>query len=212
MDEVVPDFVAERLRQLASRPPRAVLDLGAGDGRYLGFFGRLFPEGTLLVGVELSLVRARRLAAAGFRAVVAEAEAVPFRAAAFDLVTLMEVIEHTRAPGRALDEAGRVLAPGGRLVLTTPNSPMKRVFDARAALRQRRLARLWDDPTHISPLTAGRLERLLAEHFGRVELEGTALPGEGHWPWLASLRRSRAGRRLSNKLFAVCGHGGVADR
>ena len=211
MDEVVPDFVAERLRPLARRPPRAVLDLGAGDGRYLAFFGRLFPEGTLLVGAELSLVRARRLAAAGFRAVVAAAEALPFRAAAVDLVTLLEVIEHTRAPGRALDEAGRVLAPSGRLVLTTPNYPMKRVFDARAALRQRRLERLWDDPTHISPLTAGRLERLLAPRFGRVELEGTALPGEGLWPWLASFRRSRAGRRLSNKLFAVCGHGGVAD-
>jgi hypothetical protein len=42
-----------------------------------------------------------------------------------------------------------------------------------------------------------------------VGLEGTALPGEGHWRWLGTLRRSRLGRRLSNKLFAVCGKGGA---
>ena len=208
MDSTVPVFVAERLRPFADRPPRAVLDVGAGDGRFLAFYASLFPAGTRLVGCELSLVRARRLAAHGFRVVVAAAEALPFREGAFDLVTLMEVIEHTRSPARALDEARRVLMPGGRLVLTTPNYPMKRLFDLRAALHQRRLARLADDPTHISPLSAGRLERLLAPRFQSVALEGTALPGEGHWRRLGTLRRSRLGRRLSNKLFAVCAKAG----
>ena len=178
--------------------------MGAGDGRFLAFYASLFPAGTRLVGCELSLVRARRLAAQGFRVVVAAAEALPFREGAFDLVTLMEVIEHTRSPAHALDEARRILAPGGRLVLTTPNYPMKRLFDVRAAFHQRRLARLRDDPTHISPLSAGRLERLLAPRFAVVSLEGTAVPGEGHWRRLRGFRRSRLGRRLSNKLFAIC--------
>ncbi len=208
MDPTVPAFVADRLRPLADRPPRAVLDLGAGDGRYLALFSALFPAGTLLVGCELSLVRARRLGALGFRVVVAEAEALPFRDGAFDLITLMEVIEHTRYPERVLDEARRTLTPAGRLVLTTPNYPMKRLFDLRAAVHQRRLARLRDDPTHISPLSAARLERLLFPRFETVGLEGTALPGEGHWRWLGTLRQSRLGRRLSNKLFAVCAKGG----
>ena len=208
MDSAVPDFVAERLRAFADRPPRAVLDVGAGDGRFLAFYASLFPAGTRLVGAELSVVRARRLAARGFRVVVAAAEALPFREGAFDLVTLMEVIEHTRSPARALDEAHRVLEAGGRLVLTTPNYPMKRLFDVRAALHQRRLTRLRDDPTHISPLSAGRLERLLAPRFERVALEGTAVPGEGHWRRLRGVRLSRLGRRLSNKLFAVCAKGG----
>jgi glycosyltransferase involved in cell wall biosynthesis len=208
MDSTVPAFVAERLRPFADRPPRAVLDVGAGDGRFLAFYASLFPAGTRLVGCELSLLRARRLAAHGFRVVVAAAEALPFREGAFDLVTLMEVIEHTRSPARALDEACRVLMPGGRLALTTPNYPMKRLFDLRAALHQRRLARLRDDPTHVSPLSAGRLERLLAPRFQSVALEGTALPGEGHWRRLGTLRRSRLGRRLSNKLFVVCAKAG----
>jgi glycosyltransferase involved in cell wall biosynthesis len=204
MDDTLPEFVAERLRRLAQRGLRAVLDLGAGDGRYLELFASLLPPRATVVGCEISLRRARRIHAKGFRVVVAQSEALPFRDAAFDLVSFMEVIEHTRAPGRSLDEVRRVLRAGGQLAMTTPNYPMKRLFDFRAALRQKSLARLRDDPTHISPLSAGRLERLLRPRFERVDLEGTAIPGEGHLRWLGTVRRSRLGRRLSNKLFALC--------
>jgi SAM-dependent methyltransferase len=204
MDGVLPEFVARRLRELAGPLPRSVLDLGAGDGRYLGFLAALFPSGPTLVGCEISLRRARRIKALGFRVVVAQAEALPFRSGIFDLVMLLEVIEHTRSPERTLDETRRVLGRAGRLVLTTPNYPVKRLFDLRAAVRQRSLARLRDDPTHISPLSAGRLERLLRARFESVHVEGTAVPGEGHVRWLGRLRHSRTGRRLSNKLFALC--------
>ncbi len=114
------------------------------------------------------------------------------------------MIEHTQSPARVLDEVGRVLRTGGRLALTTPNYPMKRLFDLRAAIRQRSLGRLRDDPTHISPLSAGRLERLLLPRFETVHLEGTAIPGEGHVKRLGALRHSWVGFRLSNKLFALC--------
>jgi SAM-dependent methyltransferase len=187
-----------------------VLDLGAGDGRYLGFLAALFPSAPTLVGCEISLRRARRIKALGFKVVVAQAEALPFRSGMFDLVTLLEVIEHTRSPERTLDETRRVLRSAGRLVLTTPNYPVKRLFDLRAAVRQRSLARLRDDPTHISPFSAGRLERRLRARFESVHLEGTAVPGEGHIRWLGRLRHSRVGRRLSNKLFALCTKGTAA--
>jgi glycosyltransferase involved in cell wall biosynthesis/SAM-dependent methyltransferase len=204
MDEALPIFAAERLRALAARGPRSVLDLGAGDGRYLALFAGLLSGDARLVGCEISLTRARRIRDKGYRVVVAQSEALPFKDGAFDLVTLMEVIEHTQSPGTSLDEARRVLSPGGQLALTTPNYPMKRLFDLRAAVRQRSWERLRDDPTHISPLSAGRLERLLQPRFPSVFLEGTAIPGEGRLPWLGRLRRSRLGRRLSNKLFALC--------
>ena len=204
MDEALPEFVADRLRALAREAPRSVLDLGAGDGRYLDLLAPLLPQGARLVACEISLLRARRIAAKGFAVVVAQSEALPFRPDAFDLVSFMEVIEHTRSPEASLDETARVLRPGGRLALTTPNYPMKRLFDLRAAVRQRNWARLKDDPTHISPLSAGRLERLLRPRFARVSLEGTAVPGEGHLSWLGGLRTTRVGLRLSNKLFALC--------
>jgi len=184
-----------------------VLDLGAGDGRYLDLLAPLLGAGARLVACEISLLRARRIRAKGFPVVVAQSEALPFKEGAFDLVSFMEVIEHTRSPASSLDETCRVLRSGGRLALTTPNYPMKRLFDLRAAVYQRSWARLKDDPTHISPLSAGRLERLLRPRFVRVHLEGTAVPGEGHVRWLRRLRESRIGLRLSNKLFALCVRG-----
>ena len=204
MDEALPEFVAAKLRALAEQAPRSVLDLGAGDGRYLELLAPLLPSGARLVACEISLLRARRILAKGFPVVVAQSEALPFKPGAFDLVSFMEVIEHTRSPAASLDETARVLRAGGRLALTTPNYPMKRLFDLRAAFRQRSWTRLKDDPTHISPLSAGRLERLLQPRFARVHLEGTAIPGEGHIRWLGRLSESWIGLRLSNKLFALC--------
>ncbi len=204
MDEALPEFVTAKLRALALERPSSVLDLGAGDGRYLDLLASVLPSGARLVACEISLLRAKRIRAKGFPVVVAQSEALPFKPGVFDLVSFMEVIEHTRSPAESLDETARVLRPGGRLALTTPNYPMKRLFDLRAALRQRSWARLKDDPTHISPLSAGRLERLLSPRFVRVQMEGTAIPGEGHVTWLGGLRKSRIGLRLSNKLFALC--------
>lgn len=210
MDDALPEFVAERLRELGGRSLGSVLDLGAGDGRYLELFSGLMPDDALVVGCEISLRRARRIKAKGFRVVVAQSEALPFRAGAFDLVAMLEVIEHTQSPARSLDETRRVLRRGGRLVLTTPNYPIKRLYDVRQALRYRDRGRLKDDPTHISPLSARRLERLLRGRFESVSLEGTTILGESRSAWLKRLRGSRIGRALSHKLFAVCGRRDVA--
>jgi hypothetical protein len=92
-------------------------------------------------------------------------------------------------------------------VLTTPNYPVKRLYDARAALRARSLERLKDDPTHISPLGARRLARLLVERFESVTLEGAAVLGEGRSAWIRRLKATPLGTRISNKLYAVCAKG-----
>lgn len=46
---------------------------------------------------------------------------LPYPDASFDVVTLVEVIEHLENHRAALTEVARVLKPGGILVLTTPN-------------------------------------------------------------------------------------------
>ena len=206
IDDTLPEFVAQRFHELLETAPRAVLDVGAGDGRYLRFFESRLSQ-ALVVGCEISLTRAQRMRAKGLRVVVARSEELPFRDGAFDLVTLVEVLEHTQSPARSLEEVRRVLRHGGRLALTTPNYPVKRLYDARAAVRARDVRRLRDDPTHISPLSARRLERLLRPRFESVELEGTSLLGESRSRWVRALKGSTLGRRLSNKLFAVCAKG-----
>lgn len=65
-------------------------------------------------------------------------EPLPYDDESFSLVWCSEVLEHLKTPGSFLQEVDRVLIPGGRIVLTTPNSafwlyPMLRVFGLKPA-------------------------------------------------------------------------------
>jgi SAM-dependent methyltransferase len=64
--------------------------------------------------------RARARGLVGIRA-AADGPGLPFAGECFDVVVMSEVIEHLVDPDLALREARRVLAPGGTLLLSTPN-------------------------------------------------------------------------------------------
>jgi len=209
MDGAVPCLLRQVLRQVVGAG--WIIDVGCGDGRMLRELASLRFEvighasGARLVGVEISHERARRVRGQGFLVVRAEAERLPFRPESAAAVLMIEVIEHLPEPGRVLEEVARVLQPEGLLVLSTPNYPIKRVYDVLAYLRGTRPS--WrDDPTHFSPMTFGRLDRLLGEFFGSVDLWPTYVPGESR---VRALQKAREGRHplaypLSHKLVALC--------
>jgi SAM-dependent methyltransferase len=103
----------------AGRSPRA-LDVGCATGALLA---ALRDSGWDPQGVEISEAQAgcgeRRH---GLPIFAGTLEAAAFPAASFDLVHASHLIEHLNSPASFLDEAARVLAPGGLLVLTTPNA------------------------------------------------------------------------------------------
>ena len=53
--------------------------------------------------------------------VLASAQALPFREGSFDLVTCNMVVEHLSDPTQSFAQMARMLSPGGRLILHTPN-------------------------------------------------------------------------------------------
>lgn len=116
-----PDWEIRR-RFLLSEVRRGdrALDLGCGAGEFTAV---LAAAGAHPVGVdvaEAALARARpKHPKADFR-LVPIGGPLPFEDNAFDLVWASEVIEHVADTARWLSEARRVLAPGGRLLLTTP--------------------------------------------------------------------------------------------
>jgi 2-polyprenyl-3-methyl-5-hydroxy-6-metoxy-1,4-benzoquinol methylase len=107
-------------RALAARPnARTVLDIGAGAGMLLVEAGR---AGLDAVGVEPSRDFVRHARAA--HAVHIEQGTFPHPALAgrtFDLVFLVDVIEHVRRPVELLRAAADAVAPGGALVVITPD-------------------------------------------------------------------------------------------
>ena len=58
----------------------------------------------------------------GIEAHRADVRSLPFDDGAFGLVVSFETIEHVHEPERALDELARVRAPGGHLLISTPNA------------------------------------------------------------------------------------------
>jgi 2-polyprenyl-3-methyl-5-hydroxy-6-metoxy-1,4-benzoquinol methylase len=74
----------------------------------------------------------------------------------FDWVVSFQVIEHIRDDFAFLDEVVRVLRPGGRFIVTTPNAP----------------ASLTRNPWHVREYTAGEFTSLMESRFARVESMG----------------------------------------
>lgn len=105
---------------LGDRPPGSVLDVGCGDGEYLA---RMKPLGWAVDGVDFD---AQAIASArvrhGLTLRCGDLASQRFPTAIFDAVTMRHVIEHVPEPVPLLAEAARILKPGGRLVVVTPNS------------------------------------------------------------------------------------------
>jgi SAM-dependent methyltransferase len=107
---------------LAGVPGQArILDVGCGDGFAAGVAASGLP-GHLFAGLDwsahsLGLARSRGLAVlrAGLDT------RLPIRSASVDVVIMSEVIEHLVDTDSAVEEAHRVLKPGGSLLLSTPN-------------------------------------------------------------------------------------------
>ncbi|BDG60230.1 class I SAM-dependent methyltransferase [Caldinitratiruptor microaerophilus] len=95
------------------------VDLGCGTGQYAL---ALAARGLRVTGVDISarmLDRARARAeetGLAVRWVEADVREVPLPSAAFDLATMVTVLEFVPEPERAVAEALRLLRPGGRLV------------------------------------------------------------------------------------------------
>jgi SAM-dependent methyltransferase len=74
----------------------------------------------------------------------------------FDFAVSFQVIEHIKDDKAFVKEIYRVLKPGGKLLLTTPN----------------RLMSLTRNPWHIREYTSNELKNILAAVFSKVEMKG----------------------------------------
>lgn len=101
-----------------TRRPR-VLEVGCGNGTVLAMLRRRFAD-ALVIGMDRFVEGLREAQPrAGCPVVQADLHHAPF-GRDFDLVGLFDVLEHLPDDLAALRDAGRLLRPGGLLVLTVP--------------------------------------------------------------------------------------------
>lgn len=149
---------AERTAFALSLLPRGqlgrILEVGSGDG-YLA--STMAPRGVVTC-VDLVRQRVHRsIDRAGGTGVVARAEELPFASGAFDIVTMVEVLEHLPDLPRALNEIRRV-GLGGVLVLTVPfEQKIPRVLCPSCHVE-------FPVDGHLHSFSAQKLHALLTEH------------------------------------------------
>ena len=117
-------FVCLAVRRLDPNPAR-LLDIGCSMGQLTAQLARL-PQALFAVDLSPTAIRGarQRLRALGRPAhcVVASATALPFREGTFDVVVLSDGLHSWQLPAEerrlALDQAHRVVRPGGHALLT----------------------------------------------------------------------------------------------
>jgi SAM-dependent methyltransferase len=214
------------LDRLALSPHARILDAGCGSGRMLDELQSLGHA----CGIDANahaVAATRRRGHVAFRC---EIEHMPFGDASFDLVTCLDVIEHTPDDHRTLRELRRVTRPGGVLVVTVPayqalwsahdvvNGHYRRyrVADLRAAAQEAGWYHLRDSYFNSLLLAPAALVRLARRRphtdSARSELDLTPgwLDGLLEWPLRLEAAALRGGARLPFGLSLLAVFANVA--
>lgn len=163
--EVVYQWIARRLGGDSSDTPDLtglrLLDAGCGEG----YGADLCADfGAAVAGVDYDESAIAHVARAYPRveAVRSNLAALPFPAASFDAVMSLQVIEHLWNLGEFLAECGRVLRPGGTIVVSTPNRP---VFSPGLGRGEKPV-----NPFHVEEFDAEQVASMLG-HAGFEDVE-----------------------------------------
>ena len=162
---------------LAARPGERILDVGCGPGFYVAeLLEQVGPEGSL-VGIDasepmLALAAKRCEGHANVEFHQSDATGLPVGNGDFDAALSVQVFEYLEDVPKGLAELGRVLKPGGRLVLWDVDWSTVSMHSGDPERMQRVLA-AWDD--HLSDPV---LPRTLAVRLREAGFEDVAC--EGH--------------------------------
>jgi SAM-dependent methyltransferase len=148
-------LIAENVARADAAPPGRLLDVGCATGSFLEEARDL---GWQVEGVDLSRWAIDRARARGIEPVhEGTVYTLPGPAERFDVVTMLDYIEHDDAPDRLIEQVRSLLKRGGCLYITSPDI---------GGLTARMLgARWWGiNPLHLYYFSHDCLGRLLRRH------------------------------------------------
>lgn len=201
-----------QVAHLHARSNGRLLDVGCGRGDTLLLLRRL---GWNAEGVDFDPAAVAAARARGLEVRCGTVEAQHYATGSFDAIVLIHVIEHLFDPRHVIRACSRILRPGGRLVVVTPNT---------ASTFHARFGASWfplDPPRHIMLFHAPPLRSMVVA--AGLTVERLATSHRSVWlNWIISRRIQREGvadlyrppssrERIAGYLSALPGRIGIAD-
>lgn len=136
-----------------------LLEVGCGLGYFLS---EARPHFDWLEATEMSAAAAEQAKAFADRVFVGDVSSLPSGHQRYDVIVASQVVEHIYAPHSFVASLTQRLAPGGCLLLTTPDagSPWRRLMGSK-----------WPSfklPEHVTYYDSASLQRLMGAHLPRV--------------------------------------------
>jgi ubiquinone/menaquinone biosynthesis C-methylase UbiE len=174
-------YLDEVARLVGPLEVTSVLDVGCGEGHFLGHIRSLAPRARC-IGVDRSerVIESARSAYPDMEFEVQSAYGLGFADSSFDLVVAADLLQHSNDPQRILRELARVSRR--YVLLTVPREPLWRMLNVA------RLAYLdeWGNPPgHVQHYRRGDFLNMVRGHF-RIAKVLTPLP------WIVVLARKGA--------------------
>lgn len=117
---------------------KIVIEIGCGPGNV---FSTLRARPEVLIGVDVAEGALEQARATGYEVLMADAHDLPFSSGVADIVILNATIHHCEHMARVIEEAGRLVAPGG--LLATDHDPQKSAWHFKGLGLWLWNARLW---------------------------------------------------------------------
>ena len=170
-----------------------LLEVGCGNGRMLR---DMQSFGWQVYGVDFDEAAVAKAREKGLQVAHGDLHSQRYPDDHFDAIVMSHVIEHVHEPSAILQECHRILKPGGRLVMVTPNSD---------GLGHRLFGANWrglEPPRHLHIFNVKTLTRLLdKERFIECEVKSTVRDANGMLAYSMLLRRGLSRHGIKIPLF-----------
>lgn len=151
------------------------IEIGCGEGYSTQRLGKLLPKNVALEASEYvghQIPTAKKLNP-GMKIAQESVYETSHKNDTFDLVFLLEVLEHLDFPDTGLLELKRITKPGGYLVLGVPREPLWCTLNM---ARGKYLKSFGNTPGHLNHWTTRGVRGYVEKHFGPVIEVKTPLP------------------------------------
>jgi 2-polyprenyl-3-methyl-5-hydroxy-6-metoxy-1,4-benzoquinol methylase len=148
----------------------SLLDVGSGEGVVLGHINKSYEARLLGMDLDRKRIQVAQQLTPSESYFVGDAQALPFEDNSFDIVIMLEVLEHVGNPSLALQEAHRVTRD--YLLASVPHEPWWRLGNI---VRLKYLRNFGNTPEHIHHWTLSGFQTLIRSHFSILATRTPAL-------------------------------------